>query len=123
MKTKSLTIFTVLTVLTLLAVVCVGCKDTYSSDDKTYPVSGRTYIEEKYGGVELHFAKKGNTLKLVEHSEAGTTDRTNQFFIMNADTIFTYNNTQYNDIRNAYIYHDTYLTSYWGDDEYRLTER
>ena len=117
--------------LVFMPLVLVGCEKNAQEADNDgilYPVSGRTYIEEKYGGTELHFAKKGNSLVLVEHSEAGTTDKINQYFIMIDDTIRTYNNTKYDDVRNAYIYHDTYLTSWWSygqewDNDYRLIEQ
>ncbi len=110
--------------LAFMPLVLGGCEDKngVQNDGKLYPVSGRTYIEEKYGGTELHFAEKGNSLLLVEHTEAKITLNTDQYFLMVEDTIFTYNNTQYNDVRSAFIYHDTYLTGYVSED-YRLIER
>lgn len=101
--------------MAILALTMVGCKDKNEVTGETYPVSGRTYVEAKYNNTELQFAKSGNKVLLIEHSEAGQTVKTNQFFKMNVDTIVTYNNTKYDDQRGKYVYHDTYLTSYYSD--------
>ena len=99
----------------LCSFVLVGCEDKNGVDYSDSRVAGRSYIEQKYGGTELHFGMKGD-VKLVEHSEAGTTDKINQFYKMIADTIYTYNDKTYSDVRQKYIYHDTYLTSYYSKD-------
>lgn len=103
----------------LLALLCafvfVGCESGDAIDYSDSRVAGRSYVEQKYGGCELHFGMKGD-VKLIEHSEAGTTDITNQLYKMIADTIYTYNDKTYSDVRDKFIYHDTYLTSYYGDD-------
>lgn len=105
----------------IAALAMVGCENNGVEQDK-YPVSGRTYVETKYQNTELHFEKTGNKVLLIEHTEAGRALKTNQFFKMDADTICTYNNTKYDDIREKYIYHDTYLTSYYNDN-FVLEER
>lgn len=104
-----------------VAIFAIGCERTGMEQDK-YPVSGRIYVETKYQNTELHFEKTGNKVLLIEHTEAGRALKTNQFFKMDADTICTYNNTKYDDIRKKYIYHDTYLTSY-DNDNFILEER
>ncbi len=111
--------------LAFMPLVLGGCEDKngVQNDGKLYPVSGRTYIEEKYGGRELHFAKKGNSLIETILSEAGTKESFEMHFTMIVDTIHTYyNTTDFDTIGGVYIYHDTYLTSWWSAD-YRLVEQ
>lgn len=102
-----------LLLIVFAALALVGCGENEQAMPYETPVSGHWYANNS---EELHFDSKYNKVLLIENTAAGTSVKTNQFYLMDGDTISTYNNTTYTDYRRKFIYCGSFLKSYHGDN-------